>query len=167
MKHWYVVSTQSRSEEKAAFHLRRQGFEVYLPRYLKRRSHARRIHWLPAPMFPGYLFINLDTKQDQWRPVRSTVGVTHLIGNGETPTSIPDGVVDDIRAREDERGLVRLNIEARFKKGDKVQVVHGTMVDHAGIFDCTDDKGRVFILLDLLGRAVRVRLPMEAVSASV
>ena len=40
---WYVVQTQVNGELKAAQNLVRQGFEVYLPRYLKRRRHARKI----------------------------------------------------------------------------------------------------------------------------
>ena len=39
---WYVVQSQPNSELKAAAHLDRQGFTTYLPRYLKRRRHARR-----------------------------------------------------------------------------------------------------------------------------
>jgi transcriptional antiterminator RfaH len=34
---WYVVQTQVNAEPKAARNLVRQGFEIYLPRYLKRR----------------------------------------------------------------------------------------------------------------------------------
>ena len=38
---WFVVQTQANGEAKAAEHLRRQSYEIYLPRYLKRRRHAR------------------------------------------------------------------------------------------------------------------------------
>ena len=40
---WYVVQTQPHAESKAMGHLIRQGFAAYLPRYLKRRRHARKI----------------------------------------------------------------------------------------------------------------------------
>ena len=43
MNRWYVAQTHRRDEEKAAWHLRRQEFSVYLPRYLTRRRHARRV----------------------------------------------------------------------------------------------------------------------------
>ena len=49
---WYVAKTQPNAELKARFHLERQGFEVYLPRYMRRVSHARRISWEPRPLFP-------------------------------------------------------------------------------------------------------------------
>ena len=34
---WYVVQTHVNAEVKAAANLERQGFAVYLPRFLKRR----------------------------------------------------------------------------------------------------------------------------------
>ena len=40
---WYVVHTHAHSEGKAATHLRRQGYAVYLPRVQKRIRHARRV----------------------------------------------------------------------------------------------------------------------------
>jgi transcriptional antiterminator RfaH len=57
---WYVVQTQINAEAKAARNLLRQGFAIYLPRYLKRRSHARKIEKVPAPLFPRYLFVQID-----------------------------------------------------------------------------------------------------------
>ena len=54
---WYVAQTQANAENKAVAHLARQGFATYLPRYLKRRSHARRVDVVAAPLFPRYLFV--------------------------------------------------------------------------------------------------------------
>ena len=164
MNRWYVIGTHSRSEEKAVHHLQRQGYQTYLPRYLKRRSHARKVDWVPSPMFPGYLFVSLDTEVDQWRSIRSTVGVTQLISHGETPTPVPVGIIEDIQVHENDQGIVSFTPVAKFKKGDRVQIIDGSFLDHTGIFECADDRERVFILLDLLGREVKVRLPAEAVT---
>ena len=57
---WYVVHTHPRAEAKALLNLDRQGFSCYLPRYLKRRRHARRLETVAAPLFPRYLFVALD-----------------------------------------------------------------------------------------------------------
>ena len=76
MQRWYVAQTQPMAEHKALAHLHRQGFEVYLPRYLKRRSHARRVDHVPAPVFPRYLFVAMDIESCRWRAINSTVGVT-------------------------------------------------------------------------------------------
>ncbi len=60
MTFWYAVHTHSRSEQKALAHLARQGFSAYLPQFLKQRSHARCRDWVPAPLFPRYLFVAFD-----------------------------------------------------------------------------------------------------------
>ena len=60
---WYVVQSQPNAELKAVAHLNRQGFATYLPRYLKRRRHARRVEIIAAPLFPRYLFVSIDLKK--------------------------------------------------------------------------------------------------------
>lgn len=50
---WFVVHTRTHAEKQAAAHLRNQGFTTYLPCYRKRRSHARRIEIVRAPVFPA------------------------------------------------------------------------------------------------------------------
>ena len=57
---WFVAHTHPHAEAKATSHLNRQGFEIYFPRYLKRRRHARRIETVAAPLFPRYLFVAVD-----------------------------------------------------------------------------------------------------------
>ena len=67
---WYVVQTQVHAENRAAANLLRQGYEVYLPRYLKRRRHARRVETVPMPLFPRYLFVAFDVMTARWRSIR-------------------------------------------------------------------------------------------------
>ncbi len=166
MKRWRVVQTRFRGERLALANLRRQGFEAYLPRYLKRRRHARRTEWLPAPLFPGYMFVRLDIEAMPWRPVLSTIGVRSLICYGELPAPLPPGIVEDIMAREDDAGLVVMNDGGdAFRKGDAVEVMSGAFRDRTGLFDCADADKRVVILLDLLGRQTRVHIPAEAIRA--
>jgi transcriptional antiterminator RfaH len=165
MMRWYVAHTQAQSEEKASWHLTNQGFVAYLPRYRKRRRHARRIDWVPTPLFPRYLFIGMDLETARWRAIRSTVGIAGLICHGDRPTPVPEGVVEAIQAREDDNGVVALQAAPPFDKGDHVHITEGALRGLSGLFDGTTDDERVTILLDLLGRQVRVRVPLETVQA--
>ena len=166
MKKWYVVHTHSLGESKAIFHLMRQGFETYLPQYKKTRRHARKVDVVARPLFPRYLFVALDMSKDRWWSVESTVGVSHLVCNGEEPTSLPDRVVDALRAREDTDGYCAMSFLDAFKKGQKVEVSDGPLSQFIGIFDTISDTERVYILLNLMGREVRVRVPAQAVKIS-
>lgn len=165
MNRWYVAQTQVRGEATAERHLERQGFRAYLPRYLKSRRHARKTDTIAAPLFPGYLFISMDVARTRWRAIRSTVGVKSLICTGDSPLPVPDGVVEDILARADEQGIVPMREPAPFEKGDTVQVTQGPLADQVGWFECCTDDQRVVVLLNLLGRQLRVPLPLGAVRA--
>ena len=46
---WFVAHTQPNAEARAVLNLERQGFATYLPRYLKRRRHARRVDIFTHP----------------------------------------------------------------------------------------------------------------------
>jgi transcriptional antiterminator RfaH len=164
MKRWYVVETQPRAEAKALWHLERQGYTAYLPRYRKLRRHARRTDEVRAPLFPRYLFIEMDIARTAWLAVRSTIGIARLVCQGDKPAPVPDGIVDDIRIREDANGLVP--IEPRFRPGEAVRIVAGALADQVGLFECASDDRRVVLLLELLGRRVEVAVPMDAVASA-
>jgi transcriptional antiterminator RfaH len=163
---WYVVQTQPHAEAKAVAHLWRQGFETYLPRYLKRRHHARRVDMIAAPLFPRYLFVSIEVTTQRWLSIRSTIGVARLLCNGATPTSIGDDVIAMLRREEDSLGFVKLRTRPKFANGDKIRVIDGIFSANLGLFEASTDEERVTVLLDLLGRKVRVALDSDSVAAA-
>ena len=163
---WYVVQTQVNSEMKAAQNLLRQGYEIYLPRYMKRRRHARKVDFVAKPLFPRYMFVAIDTATQRWRSIQSTFGVSCLVTNGDDPAALPEGVVRALKAREDDRGFVEMDAKPKFAPGDKVRVLAGAFMDNVGLFNGMADHDRVSILLDMLGRKVRVLLDADLVIAA-
>lgn len=154
---WFVAQTQPQSEVRAGENLIRQGFEIYLPRYLKTVRHARRVTMVKAPLFPSYIFVKVDTERQRWRAVNSTAGVSRLVGHEGIPAALDAGVIESLKQREMSDGLFE-NVcsRARFKAGDAVRVLQGVLDSCQGIFEAETDKERVTILLDILGRKVRV-----------
>jgi transcriptional antiterminator RfaH len=163
--HWYVVRTHAHAERKAATNLVRQGFDVFVPEYLKRRHHARRTDWVRAPLFPRYTFVAMDVARARWRAISSTIGVSQIICHGDKPTPVPKSVIEDIRARLDEKGLVPVKPDVPFKRGEMLQVTTGALADCFGLFDCETDEDRIVVLLDLMGRQLKVKLPLDAVTS--
>lgn len=165
MKRWYVAQTQTHAEERARLNLQRQGFRTYLPRYHRERRHARRRDVVRAPLFPGYIFVQFDIDAAPWRSINGTFGVARLICHGERPAAVPEGIVEELAARENHEGLIPLQ-PRRFKKGESLRIVSGALADCLGLFEAMADRDRVILLLDLLGRKVRVQAPREAVSSA-
>ena len=163
---WYVVQTHPHAESKASAHLRRQGFTIYLPYYLKQRRHARRIEKIAAPLFPRYLFVSVDLTSQPWLSIDSTFGVSRLVRHGDRPASVPDQVIDSLKCREDADGFVQLERRPRFAAGDKIRVSEGAFCDCLGLYESINSNDRSAILLDLLGRKVRVVLDNVLIDAA-
>jgi transcriptional antiterminator RfaH len=163
MLRWYAIQTHANAETKAALNLVRQGLYVYYPRHLKRRRHARRTESVVRAVFPGYVFVRIDIQTSRWRAIESTYGVRRLISFGDRPTPVPVGVIESLRDRENGNGLVILGRAAEFNPGQPVEITIGPFAEYLARFEALDDKERVTLLLDLMGRQVRVRVPLEAV----
>ena len=163
---WYVAHTHPHAEAKATAHLSRQGFNIYFPRHIKRRRHARRIETVTAPLFPRYLFVAIDLNAQRWRSIFSTVGVSRLVCNGEDPSPVPVGIVEALKNREDANGFIKLDCRPRFHAGDKIRVLDGAFSSCLGLFEGMAERERIAILLDLLGRKVRVVLDADLVAAA-
>jgi len=165
MKLWYAVQTQVRAERLALVNLKRQGYEAYLPLYNKRRRHARRTDRVASPLFPGYLFVRMDVDVTAWRAINSTIGAQNIVCFGEHPAPMPAGIVEEIIAREDENRMVRPRSGIPFASGEEVRITDGALCDQTGLFDCAAADERVVILLNLLGRQVRVKVSSEHLAA--
>lgn len=164
--HWYAVYTRPHQEGCAETNLRRQGFATYLPRYLRRRRHARRTDMVSRPLFPRYIFVNLDSARDRWRVIHSTFGVSHIVLAGDKPAPVPAAMIKDIRAREDDEGFVTLGLPAGVAPGSPVRVIDGIFTDARGVLEHITSKRRVAILMTLLGREVRFIVPAASIGGA-
>ena len=166
MKAWYAVHCHPRAEAKAAAHLRRQGFGAYYPQFLRRRSHARKVDWVPAPLFPRYIFVQVDIETVRWRAIHSTVGVASLVCSGDRPQTVPDEIVTELQACENEKGYVELYNRQRMTVGDNVRILYGSFADQIGRLESLDDQGRVTLLLQFMGQSVRMKASLKHLAAT-
>ncbi|MFT7459568.1 MAG: transcriptional antiterminator RfaH [Planctomycetota bacterium] len=157
MKAWYLIHSKPRQESLAQENLERQGYTTYLPVTSVKRRTGRKTGSAVGAMFPRYLFIQLSEKTDDWRPIRSTLGVSSLIRFGQTPAKVPDHFISQIRLREDETGLCLLPLRD-YKKGDRVRISEGPFAGYEAIFQSISAKDRVSILLELIQSSIHIEL---------
>lgn len=160
---WYVVQARHLSEQRAVLELENQGFETFLPRYLRKRRHARKVTLVAAPLFPGYLFVRLDPARQRWRSINGTYGVTRLVSGENGPLPIADAVVEGLWARRDWQGYIALPQRPDFAPGQMVRIRSGSFAETLGLFEGFRDQDRIAVLLDLLGGKVRVLLDEDMV----
>ena len=152
MKRWFVIHTKPRQEGVAEENLRNQGYEVYLPRISVPRRRRGRWQSTVEPLFPRYLFIELEPGRDNMAPIRSTKGVSGLVRFGNDPTPLPAGFVDYLRGHEDSATGAHLPDRPQFVPGDRVRVLSGPFEGVEGIFREPRGENRVLVLIDILGK---------------
>jgi len=152
---WYVCQTKPNSERQVRRRFEDQGFLAYLPLLSARRAINGRILERKAPLFPGYVFVTLDTDDDEWKPATATKGVLTLLPSSERPRAISARDVEAIRSAES-AGLFRSGV---VRPGERVRMFRGTLVDQ--VLECIESKGdRLKLLWNCLGapRVVYARI---------
>jgi len=159
---WYVVKCQGSRESAASAHLRNQGYRVFLPCHQRNRRHARKIETALFPFFPGYLFVQLDISRERWRSINGTYGVSYLLMHGEAPAPVPVGIVEALRERFNENGVLTDSLE--LKAGQLVRIMNGALADFVGKLQKQDSAERVRVLLEIMGGEVSVVVPRAIVA---
>src|SRR4029079_14220602 len=93
---WYALKVRPRFERVAVAHLRSRGYEPFLPTYISKRQWSDRIKSLELPLFPGYLFCQLDLNSRL--PILTVPGVNFIVGAGKSPEPITAAEIEAIQA---------------------------------------------------------------------
>jgi transcriptional antiterminator RfaH len=159
---WFCLRVQAKHEHIAAAHLKLEpGVEVCLPRIRFKRSTRRGPVWFTEALFPGYLFANFDFAV-ALRKISHGRGVTGVVHFGDHWPTIPDAVIEELRAAvgSDEVHVVPNELQ----RGETIEIsggaFHGLL---AVVTRVMPSRERVAVLLEFLGRQTMVEVPIEAV----
>jgi transcriptional antiterminator RfaH len=158
---WHVVNCKPRQEAVAEEHLRRQNFEVYLPRIAMRQRRNGAWREGVQALFPRYIFVRVDRFQQNTAPIRSTRGAVGLVRFGGEPAVMPDAVLAAIHAREMAGTGLHADPARRFQSGERISVIEGPLAGLEGIYASDDGAQRAVILMELLGKTNRVRVSRD------
>jgi len=163
MKCWYLIYTKPRSESLAEENLQRQGFHTYLP-WLANPPQERARRVLPvAPLFPRYLFVEVDAGQQSVAPIRSTYGVSNIVSFGGRLTPVSGDLIEALKEQAAADGLHH-SASHDFRKGDCVRITSGPFEGLQGIFHVPSGCDRVLILLNVLGKTSSVSIGRQHVA---
>ena len=159
---WFAARVLPHREAAAQINLHRQGLRSFAPKVPRTVRHARILRNVLAPLFPGYIFVILDLSIQRWRAVNSTIGVASLIMGGDQPMPVPMGVVEALVISTEASGLVRLDSDLEI--GQEVRILSGPFAEALCRLVHLDDKGRVRVLLEIMGGEVPVQLNRRQVA---
>ncbi len=164
---WYVVHTQTGSEEKARAGLEGRMASTDLKKYIgeivvpteqvseirggKKRITARKF-------FPGYIIIKMLMSKESWYLVKTTPGITGFIGPGRKPTPISDAEVDAILQRTEDTET-KPTLKITFEIGESVRISQGPFANFNGtVMEIHPDRGKLKVSVSIFGRATLVEL---------
>jgi len=157
---WYAVHTRSRHEGKVHDGLTLKSVHAFLPKvevWSRRKDRRKRIE---LPMFPGYLFVELEKPDSATRlDVLKTPGVVKILGGprGSVPIPVPDEKIEAIRR------LIESKVEVqphRYPKtGERARILDGPFAEIEGLVVKADLKKDLFVItIDILQRAVAIEI---------
>ena len=150
MKQWYLIYTKPRQEQVAVANLQQQAYAAFAPSLTVKKRTNQGWKWVNEPLFPNYVFIQLDDLTDDWRPIRSTRGVSGFVRFGSgLPVPINDQLMQPLLELDLQQ--VSEHLSAQPNVGDHIRVEMGeTWV--SALVTAENGKGRVEVLLTMLGQ---------------
>ena len=150
---WVLIYTKARQEIKANENLRRQGFKTFLPLIAPTNKNSE--FNSPVPVFPRYLFLQINFGLDNWTSIKSSYGVSNIVMFSEKFTSIPNNIIEFMRDKLNEAGIYKEDISiVDYQKGDPVSIKDGRFAGIDAIFLSKKSKDRVRLLLKLINTSV-------------
>lgn len=156
---WFLAQVKPNSAQIAKKNLDIQNFRTFLPLEEKTRLSYGKMITSASPLFPGYLFVALDTANGQWRQVNSTFGVSRILSIGKSPAAVPTQLVNQLMQRCDESGL--LLPPKVLEPSDSVIITRGPFANFAAEVEKMAADSRVWVLMDLMGAKTRVAVPAD------
>lgn len=154
-KSWFLAQLRPNSHRIAERNLQRQGFKTFLPLEERTSRRGSQFRTQLEPIFPGYLFVAFALDDGGWGVIDSTRGIRRLVSFGAGPAPVPFEIVEALKTRTDEKGLLKAVGELR--NGDRVAITRGPMAGFTATIESIEPNKRVSLLFDVM-RSARVEL---------
>lgn len=186
-KQWYIATTYSGHEQKAAENIKRRIESMNLKDYVfrivvaeeqvqekdkdgKLKTVKNKETGLEEPkmktinLYPGYVFVEMIMTDESWFMIRNTPGVTGIAGSsggGQKPTPVSSREIEAVLKR---MGVVDSSMYEDYHVGDLVKIIHGTFDGLEGKISSIDkESGTVVVQTMFFGRVTPVELEFSEI----
>lgn len=156
---WFLAQLKPNCGHIAERNLKLQGFRTFLPTEDGTKRVRGKFITAPRPLFPGYIFVALNTGAGHWRTINSTNGITRLVSFGKEPAAVPLDIVSQLLLRCNPDG--KLLPPKLLKPGDQVRLTSGPFADFVGTIEAIAPERRVWVLMEIMGGETRVAVAAD------
>ena len=161
-KRWYRAQCKPNATHIAVRNLDNQGFASFLPLREGTKRKGKNFQHQIRPLFPGYLFVQLDAREGPWSKINSTRGIARLVRLGAEPSVVPEAIIAGLMTRCNELGIIQ--DVGSLVVGDRAQVMQGPFSGFIATIADTEANARIYILLDIMGQATTVSIDAAALT---
>lgn len=158
---WYALQHKPAQGDRALENLQNQDIACFYPKITVEKIKAGKRTRKLEPLFPGYLFVNLEQTDPMWSKLRSTRGVLRVVGFANKPAPIADDVIEHIRG-----SLHTVAEQGGIKPGQPVELSDGPFQGLEAIFQAYDGEERAIVLISFMQKQQAVRVPVSSVRRS-
>lgn len=159
---WYALWVKSRQEFVASKELSRKGVENYLPAVTRVRQWADRKKKVAFPVFPGYVFVHILPRAEEFLNVvktRGSVCFVCLEPGRPTPVSSQEIASLKILLQSGEQ----VDVFPAFKAGASVRIKRGPLHGAVGMLAKREAHDMFLVNIDILGRSVGMKIHADDV----
>jgi transcription antitermination factor NusG len=157
---WFALRIRHQCENSCSVFLRYAGFGVCSPTYVLKRRWSDRIKLLEVPLFPGYIFCQMNPAQQRGQ-VLSAPGVVQIVGIGNTPVPVDPSEMAAVQ-RSVDFGLIAEPADVP-RPADRVLIQSGPFRGLEGVVVQRKKRQRIILTVTLLQRAMAVEVDEGAV----
>jgi transcription antitermination factor NusG len=154
---WFALRVKPRFEKTVATMARNKGYVEFLPLYQCRRRWSDRFQSVEVPLFPGYVFCQINP---EFRlPLLTIPGALHFVGIGRIPCPIDDL---EIAALQTAMGSGLWAEPWPFLDiGQQVRLEEGPLAGLEGLLVEVRNKHRLIVSVSLLKRSMAVEIDRD------
>ena len=160
---WYALYVHSRAEKKVYDQLTKMGYEAYLPLIVRMKKWSDRMKKVEEPLFKSYLFVRADIRR--YFDVLNVPGVTRFVSFEKHAVEVPENQIIAIKKycndyTEEEDQTVQ---ETELHEGQLVRITGGAMAGLVGRLAPIDNKKRLIVYIESVGRYLPINIPRTKV----
>ena len=160
MSRWYVLFSKPRKETQVKEQLEQRGIVTFLPMLPQRQRRSTRRAARSRPMFPRYLFAQLEEAPEGPAAYQWLVGVTSVVRIGNDYATVDDRVIAYIKRRLQ---IAEHKVHAPFEAGQSVRLPpsHPLGPLEAIFEQQLSDGRRAHVLIEIMGRLTRAEVELD------
>lgn len=158
---WFLIYTKFREELRAKTNLENQGFRVFSP-MVSYQANFEKTNSVIKPLFPRYIFIEINNLEKDITKINSSKGVSHLVIFGNNYSPVPNSVINYLKGKLGTNDILEQKITKQsYLRGDKIIVKKGLLKGKEATFLSKNGNERVRILLNLMSELIIAELPVN------